>query len=127
MLDQRWVEVSESAADEHAAGRGRQVALDLASALVKIARMIPNGARPAMPAGVFLVGDEPIGIKARVSRLVQLADSPRKPAASHFAIPKSLLCLSLVSLLLTFVMFAVHTSILATVHSLIEHAVYFLD
>ena len=28
------------------------------SALVKIARNIPAGARPTMPAGVFLVGDE---------------------------------------------------------------------
>lgn len=127
VLDRHWAEASESAADEHAAGRGRRVALDLASALVKIARMIPSGARPAMPAGVFLVGDEPGGIRARVSRLVQLAGSQHKPAGWSFAIPKNLLWFSLVSLVLILVICAMQTSMLATVHSLIEHAVYFLD
>ena len=126
-LDQHWAEASESAADEHAAGRGRRVALDLASALVKIARLIPNGARPAMPAGVFLVGDEPSGIRARVSRLMQLASTERRPESSELAIPKSFLWLSLISALLIFVIFARQTSMLATVHSLIEHAVYFLN
>ena len=127
MLDRHWAQASESAADERAAGLGRRVALDLASALVKIARMIPSGARPAMPAGVFLVGDEPGGIRARVRRLVQLAGRERKSVGRSFAIPKNLLWFSLVSVLLIFVIFAVHTSMLANVHSLIEHAVYFLD
>ena len=79
LLDRAWLEASEAAADEYAAGRGRRVALDLASALVKIARLIPAGMKPAMPAGAFLVSaqEEVSGIKARVRRLMQLADQKR--------------------------------------------------
>src|SRR5216683_2867136 len=54
-LDRAWSEAAEEAADESAARREQNVALDLASALVKIASNIPNGARPAMRAGVFLI------------------------------------------------------------------------
>ena len=57
-LDRAWSEASESAADEHAAQQSSLVALNLASALVRIARMIPKGQRQVMPAAVsaFLVG-----------------------------------------------------------------------
>ncbi|MEA2203994.1 MAG: hypothetical protein QOE77_770 [Blastocatellia bacterium] len=126
-LDQDWAEVSESAADEHAAGCGGRVALDLASALVKIARMIPSGACPAMPAGVFLVGDEPSGIRARVNRLVQLAGSEGPSGSRRFSIGKTMLWFSLAVVGLLLVVSATHTPLLATVHSLIEHAVYLLD
>jgi Zn-dependent protease with chaperone function len=127
MLDRHWAEASESAADEHAAERGGRVALDLASALVKIARMIPSGARPAMPAGVFLVGDEPGGIRARVSHLLQLAGTDRKHGHWAVTIPRRVQWLSLFCFVLIFVLFATQTSMLATVHSLIEHAVYILN
>jgi Zn-dependent protease with chaperone function len=125
MLERHWAESSESAADEHAAAQGPRVALDLASALVKIARMIPSGARPAMPAGVFLIGDEAGGIGSRVNHLLSLAGTPHPPA--RWRIPKSLRWLALISLLFTFVISIAHTSMLLTVHSLIEHAVYLLN
>ena len=51
-LDRAWSEASESAADEHAAQQSSLVALNLASALVRIARMIPNGQRQEIPAAV---------------------------------------------------------------------------
>src|SRR6266566_1565632 len=41
LLDREWAEAAEEAADEQAARAGHGVALDLASALVKIARIIP--------------------------------------------------------------------------------------
>ncbi len=72
-LDRAWTEDSESAADEHAARASSETALDLASALVKIARLVPAGMRPAMPAGVSLIGDDISGIVHRVHRLTQLA------------------------------------------------------
>ena len=75
-LDRAWSEASESAADEHAAQESSLVALNLASALVRIARMIPKGQRQVMPAAVsaFLVGGEDApGVKVRVRRLVELA------------------------------------------------------
>ncbi len=73
-LDRAWSEASESAADEHAAQQSSLVALNLASALVRIARMIPKGQRQEIPAAVsaFLSDDSP-GVKVRVRRLVELA------------------------------------------------------
>jgi len=72
-LDRAWAENAEGAADEYAANLGPSVALNLASALIKIARMIPAGARPTMPLGAFLLGDEEGGIRWRVRRLIDLA------------------------------------------------------
>ena len=72
-IDRAWSENAEAAADEHAAGRGSAVALNLASALIEIARMVPAGAKPSMPAGVFILGDEKHGVMGRVNRLLALA------------------------------------------------------
>src|SRR5919202_1119057 len=50
-LDRAWDESTEAAADEHAArDGGAAAALDLAAALVKIARLAPPGMRPTLPA-----------------------------------------------------------------------------
>ncbi len=72
-IDRAWSENAEAAADEHAADRGSAVALNLASALIEIARMVPAGVRPSMPAGAFILGDETHGVMGRVNRLVTLA------------------------------------------------------
>jgi Zn-dependent protease with chaperone function len=72
-IDRAWSENAEAAADEHAAGRGSAVALNLASALIEIARMVPTGAKPSMPAGAFILGDEKHGVMDRVNRLLALA------------------------------------------------------
>src|SRR5262249_48078215 len=78
-LDRAWVEASEAAADEHAARGGSGGALDLASALIKIARLVPDGVKPAFPAGALLIGDDGAGgvdgagIAERVRRLTRLA------------------------------------------------------
>ena len=72
-IDRAWSENAEVAADEHAADRGSAVALNLASALIEIARMVPAGVRPSMPAGAFILGDETHGVMGRVNRLVTLA------------------------------------------------------
>jgi len=80
-LDSAWSEAAEAAADEYTACAGERVALDLASALVKIARLVPAGARPTMPAGAFLVGEEH-GVEGRVRNLINLAEIPQTDAAS---------------------------------------------
>jgi Zn-dependent protease with chaperone function len=74
-LDRAWLEASEAAADEYAAQAGAAVTLDLASALVKIARLAPLGTRPAMPAGASLINDADSSIAWRIQRLAQLADA----------------------------------------------------
>jgi len=126
-LDRSWSEAAEEAADETAARQSVNMALDLASALVKIARIIPEGARPTMPAGVFLVGDdETAGIKGRVRRLIELANRGTAQELTR-RISTSLTLWFLASLLLLMAVFLTHSmAILATVHVLIERAVLFL-
>ena len=126
-IDRAWAEVSELAADEYAAGRSQRVGVDLASALVKIARMIPIGGRPAMAAGVFLTGQEgPKIFNHRVRRLLNWTGNELavKSRSRVGFIPKWIPA----ALTLLVVAVAVRQShVLATVHALIEHAVHFLE
>ena len=125
-LDRAWAETAECAADEHAAQKSPAIALDLASALVKIAKMIPVGAHAAIPVAAFLVGnEEPRGVKARVGRLLEIATTGERAAAS---MPARILSVSLLSLIfVSGVLAASNSQVLATVHSLIEHAVRVLS
>lgn len=125
-LDAAWKDASESAADEHAARGGPSVALSLAAALVKIARMIPPGGRPAMPAAAMLIGDEQGSVGERVRRLLHLANSGNQAAPSALVQKAP----SLIALALTILVAAFTTNephVLAVVHSLIEHGVHFLQ
>ena len=126
-LDRSWSEASEEAADENAAREGNGVALDLASALVKIARIIPRGGRPTMPAGVFLLGDEETkGIKSRVRRLIALATAER--VGSHYDVLTRLVVWAPATMLLIgFIAAATNPYLLNGVHHLIEHAVFVLS
>jgi len=128
LLDRAWLEASEAAADEYAARRGRQVALDLASALVTIARLIPAGMKPAMPAGEFIISgqEEVSGVKARVRRLMQLADQKgtRKDRALISRIP---LWIPIVLTILAAALAANDPHVLASVHLLIEESVHLLS
>lgn len=127
LLDKSWSEASEEAADENAARQGNDMALDLASALVKIARIIPLGARPTMPAGVFLLGDEETkGIKSRVRRLIALAASERRASLRSDVLTKILIRGTASVLLLGFVIAATNPYLLSRVHYLIEHVVFAL-
>ncbi len=80
-LDQAWTGNIESAADEYAARiGGKSAALNLASALVKIARIAPRGAKPAMPSGAFLIETATADITWRVRCLLRLAEIKIFPA-----------------------------------------------
>ena len=54
-VERMWSESAESAADEFAARLSPATALNLASALVTIAKMVPAGARADVPLGAYLV------------------------------------------------------------------------
>jgi Zn-dependent protease with chaperone function len=130
-LDNAWVEQSEAAADEHAAqAGGAAVALDLASALVKIARLVPAGATPRMPAGAFLVGNQGggDGLAWRVRRLARLATSesplPRTSnAVLNYALAGALVAALLVSATASFS----QPHFLAPLHSALERVVIALE
>ncbi len=127
LLDKAWAEASEEAADENAARLGNGVALDLASALVKIARNIPQGAWPTMPAGVFLLRDEETkGIKSRVRRLIALAATECRSGSRYPALTNLFVWVPASMLFVSLAVVATNPYLLSRVHYLIEHAVFAL-
>lgn len=121
-LDRAWAEAAEAAADEHAARTGAGRALELASALIKIARMVPSGAKPALPAGTFLIGTGPGGVTWRVRRLTELAATNLHPPRSPNAIVGAWWACA--GAVMAGTIYA-HTSpgTLLTLHALMEHVV----
>lgn len=126
-LDRAWAETAECAADEHAAQKSPAVALDLASALVKIAKMVPTGSHAAMPVAAFLVGNEDTrGVNARIGRLLEIASTNDLNGTPNSA--GKILAISSLSLLVVLgAIAATNGQVLMTVHSLIEHAVHVLS
>jgi Zn-dependent protease with chaperone function len=125
-LDNAWVEQSEAAADEHAArAGGASLALDLASALVKIARLVPANASPRMPAGAFLVGDHSGSSLAwRVRRLTRLATSePASLYASNAALNYALASALVAALLVSATTAFSQPRFLAPLHDALERVV----
>lgn len=127
-LDRAWSEASESAADEHAAQQSSLVALNLASALVRIARMIPNGQRQEIPAAVsaFLSEDSP-GVKVRVRRLVELAATDPRLLVSNASIVRFVPWLVLALFVVVGVTIESRPHVLAAVHHVVEQVVVVLS
>lgn len=131
-LDHAWAEQTEAAADEHAArAGGAQNALNLASALIKIARLVPAAGTisPAMPAGAFLIGaTAESGIARRVRRLTQLAThEPSRAGAANAALNFSLAGALGVALLISATVSFSQPHLLAPLHEALEHVVDALD
>jgi Zn-dependent protease with chaperone function len=129
-LDRAWSEASESAADEYAAQESSALALNLASALVRIARMIPKEDCQAMPSSVsaFLVGGEEMqGVKTRVSRLLELASTDSNQLISSAPWFRFMPWLLLMTVLVVGLTIESRPQVLALVHSFIEHVVAFLS
>jgi Zn-dependent protease with chaperone function len=125
-LDRAWAEASESAADEYAAEESATVALNLASAVVSIARMIPNGNLQRLPTSVstFLNGDEePQGVKSRVRRLLELATTDLRLQVSNAPMVRRLPWCFLSFVVAFSIVIESRLEVLASVHILIEHFV----
>jgi len=129
-LDRAWSDASESAADEHAAERSSLIALNLASALVRIAKMIPKGRQQIMPASVsaFLSDDEDTPrVKVRVRRLVELAATDPRQLVSSAPLFRFMPWLVLTALVITGVSIESRPQVLAAVHTFLEQVVKFLS
>ena len=129
-LDRAWSEASESAADEYAAQKSSLVALNLASALVRIARMIPKGHYQTLPASVsgFLANsDDGPGVKGRVSRLVELATAEPHTLVSNASFVRFVPWLVLTLMVVIAITIESRPQVLATVHHLIEQVVVVLS
>lgn len=126
-LDRAWAEAAEAAADEFAARRSSKTALDLASALLKIARMVPARTMVRLPLAAFLVGvDEEKGVKARVRRLLVLASDGRARRGRKLA-ANMLPVVAVAAFVVLGVVTANSTQVLMTVHRLIEFTVRLLN
>ena len=126
-LDRAWSESVECAADEHAARVSPDVALNLASALVQIARMVPLGVRTELPLATFLVGEETRGIKVRVRRLIEIASAGRSNGGERLRVGTLLPAIGLVALFAFTLTLAANPHVLLAVHSAIEDVVSLLS
>ena len=129
-LDRAWMEASESAADEHAAQRSSRVALNLASALVRIAKMIPKGQQQIVPASVsaFLAGHEDAPrVRVRVRRLVELAAADPKLLASKAPLVRFMPWVVVTFFVVVSISIESRPQILAAVHTFVEEVVKFLS
>jgi beta-lactamase regulating signal transducer with metallopeptidase domain len=127
-LDRAWAEAAECAADEHATQQNAETALNLASALVKIAKMVPVGVRARVPMAAFLVGVEGNrGVKARVRRLLEIASNGCRDGTPNTMIARVLPAASLGVLLVSGFAVASNPQVLVTVHEMIERGVKLLS
>jgi Zn-dependent protease with chaperone function len=120
-LDRAWAEASESAADEYAASGGKAVALDLASTLVKVARLVPEGVKPTMPTMASLIIADADVIARRVRRLTQLAAGDDLSSSRVTFKDWPWACFAAISA--SAILLATNPSTLLAVHGLIEMAV----
>jgi Zn-dependent protease with chaperone function len=82
-LTRSWLTATEEAADEAATRRTPRAALDLADALVKVARLVPRGQPALVPALALHNGDD---IARRVGRLLQGSPSTEEPRRTGWAL-----------------------------------------
>ena len=126
-LERAWADSAEAAADEYAARKGgNKTALNLASALIKIARIVPAGTSPAMPAGAFLIAASTCDISERVRNLLQLTQAG-KFGSNSFQLKSKINAWIWVSGLASIVFFlAAHRAVLFAIHEGLEIVVRLL-
>ena len=123
-LDRAWAESAECAADEHAARRNALTSLNLASALVKIARLAPAGTNAALPIGAYLLhaAEDAASLAYRVRQLTRLATPDGVPAKPIFRFDLAVWT-GLGGFLLLLIFAAWQTQVPATIHFLLERVV----
>jgi Zn-dependent protease with chaperone function len=117
-LDRAWAETAETAADEYAAVRDKAAALDLASALVKIGKLVPHGVTPALPAGAYLVedGDD---ISTRVTRLISISEHPHTAAPARL-LSRATSSIGVLAMLVILLLPLIDRSVLRGTHTVVE-------
>jgi Zn-dependent protease with chaperone function len=124
-LNRAWAEASEVAADDYAARMGAEASLDLASALVKIARIIPGNYPAGMPAPISLMAGDSSTIELRVRRLIELAGVDPQEQRSIGDLFRSLFCSIIIAMIVALA--ALFPYLLSTIHEWIEIIVWTLQ
>jgi Zn-dependent protease with chaperone function len=122
-LDRSWTKAAEAAADEYAARGGASMSLNLASALLKVARLAPGGARPARVAGASLIAEDLGNITSRVLRLTQLAAVPGCPRRAQAAGWSLAVCICLSVVLMAAILTYSVANPLTVIHEGLEYFV----
>jgi Zn-dependent protease with chaperone function len=123
-LDRAWDAATEEAADEYATCHDPNLALDLAAALVKIARLAEPQTRPTLrllqPLSASFIGYEPGTVTARVKHLLQLT-TPRARLIERLGWGVATLQWGTLGLCFCLALFALNSPVLlASVHTLLE-------
>lgn len=125
-LDLAWAQNAEAVADEHAASTGNARALDLASALVKISKIVPEGSAPSLPVGAYIITDREGDVSSRIRRLLKLSErkvASESPNKSLIRVPSYVWSLGLVSLM---VLHLADQRLLLGTHQAIERFVWMI-
>lgn len=126
-IDKAWAENAESVADAYASKAGRSTALDLASALVKIARIVPAHATPAMPAGAFFIEEQNVDVTSRVRLLLCLTEEQCSGSRRNLLglAPAAYLWFAVLAILVLLPLF--NPRLLVSTHQIIELLVHILQ
>jgi len=122
-IEREWCKAAENAADDYAVRSGdRYTALNLASALIKIARIIPSRPAPPMPAISYAV-ERGESLADRIRRLLQLADEAITPVrrSPRVFTPLTILLIAAVGILLA------DQRLLAPIHEVSEFVLTLLQ
>ena len=124
-LGKLWHQATEQWADRYAVEQGKAAPLNLASALIKVSRLVPAEQPPAIPAGAYLLEQQDLPeIAGRVHALLDAADS--RAAASRRAdspriIVYGFLASALIGLAISY------SSVLVGVHEVLEKLLHFVN
>ena len=118
-IENAWHDSSEALADEIAAREKRTRSLDLASALVKLARVMSVQSQPKLTVASYISNEFPSPIAWRIQRLIKLANNfPQREEASRFS--NVVLFAIIISVAFAFLFFVTQTNLLLVIHNLIE-------
>jgi len=122
-LQTEWMQASEEAADDLACNRDKNIALDLASALIKVARIAPAGVRLPFSGGMAF--SEPATVAHRVERLARSEWNARgNPGRAKILATRNVVLAALTVVAAVFALqLAMTSSGLARVHLFIEMVV----
>lgn len=121
-IQKQWSATAEAVADQYASHAGQ--GLDLASALVKIARLIPTGAAPIAPAAALLVDENTTLLASRVQSLLEDASQKEGREIDRRTPPSAPIVMWVFGAVLALgIVVATQPGLLARVHTAIEDAV----
>ncbi len=127
-LTRTWHAASEECADRYAVRQGRVPPLNLASALIKVSRMMPDCNPVAVPTGAyFLEHDDLPDVARRVHALLDAADGSPAMVVSQRAARRRqlLLCGLLTSSILLLI--ASYSTLLLGVHEVLERFLHLVS